>query len=115
MLFTHNTSTIFFNQINGVEVKTKVISVLGMGGASDVIVYGVGNQKLEAHLVQNKSARKFESIVNGILANKNNTIPQQSQNGDSDLDEIERLSEMKDKGIITQEEFDSKKKQLLGL
>ena len=31
------------------------------------------------------------------------------------LAELEKLAELKDKGIITQEEFDSKKRQLLGL
>jgi len=31
------------------------------------------------------------------------------------LDELERLSELKDAGIITEEEFELKKKQLLGL
>lgn len=34
---------------------------------------------------------------------------------DSYLDELERLSDLRDKGIITDEEFEAKKKQLLGL
>ena len=31
------------------------------------------------------------------------------------LDELERLSKLKDQGVITEEEFEAKKKQLLGL
>lgn len=31
------------------------------------------------------------------------------------LDELERLSELKDKGVITEEEFEAKKKEILGL
>jgi hypothetical protein len=31
------------------------------------------------------------------------------------LDELERLSKLKDEGVITQEDFETKKKQLLGL
>ena len=31
------------------------------------------------------------------------------------LDELERLGELRDRGIITEEEFQAKKKQLLGL
>ena len=31
------------------------------------------------------------------------------------LDELKRLSQLKDDGVITQEDFDAKKKQLLGL
>ena len=33
----------------------------------------------------------------------------------SDLDELEKLASLKDRGIITEEEFEAKKKQLLGL
>ena len=33
----------------------------------------------------------------------------------SDLDDLEKLSGLKDKGIITEDEFKAKKKQLLGL
>ena len=31
------------------------------------------------------------------------------------LDELERLADLRDRGIITQEEFDAKKKQILGM
>jgi hypothetical protein len=34
---------------------------------------------------------------------------------ESYLDELERLASLRDQGIITQEEFEAKKKQLLGL
>jgi len=32
-----------------------------------------------------------------------------------DLAQLERLAELKEKGIITEEEFNAKKKQILGL
>ncbi len=35
--------------------------------------------------------------------------------GDAYLDELEKLAALRDKGIITDEEFENKKKQLLGL
>ena len=35
--------------------------------------------------------------------------------GESYLDELERLSDLANRGIITQEEYEAKKKQLLGL
>lgn len=37
------------------------------------------------------------------------------QNPTSSLDDLEKLSELLKKGIVTQEEFDAKKKQILGL
>lgn len=33
----------------------------------------------------------------------------------SNIDDLEKLAQLRDKGIITQEEFDAKKKQILGL
>ncbi len=38
-----------------------------------------------------------------------------SSNLNSDADEIEKLFKLKEKGIITDEEFKSKKKKILGL
>ena len=34
---------------------------------------------------------------------------------DDDAEQLEKLAELKDKGIITEEEFNQKKKQILGL
>jgi len=42
-------------------------------------------------------------------------LPEKTNNQSSSLHELEKLSELKDKGVITEEEFLSKKKQLLGL
>ena len=42
--------------------------------------------------------------------------PAQEETGEpSYLDELERLSQLKDEGVITEEDFAAKKKQLLGL
>ena len=50
--------------------------------------------------------------------NKYGMNPKQSNNsnnlGNDTLFQLEKLSELKDKGIITQEEFETKKKQILG-
>lgn len=34
---------------------------------------------------------------------------------DTDIEQLKKLAELKDQGILTQEEFDAKKKQILGL
>lgn len=49
---------------------------------------------------------------NGILAEEK---PQYIQNNISNADELGKYKDLLDKGVITQEEFDMKKKQLLGL
>ena len=38
-----------------------------------------------------------------------------SQDTNQQFEELEKLGQLKDQGILTQEEFDAKKKQILGL
>lgn len=53
-------------------------------------------------------AEKVQDFIRSELSGK-------VSNQSSSLDELEKLSELKDKGVITEEEFLTKKKQLLGL
>ena len=50
-----------------------------------------------------------------IEASKPNSSAQQNTNNNSYVEELKQLKELLDCGIISQEEFDAKKKQLLGL
>ena len=59
----------------------------------------------------------FEEAKN-IIENKISKIKDSKTNNSSNytnLDELEKLANLKEKGIITEEEFVAKKKQLLGL
>jgi len=53
----------------------------------------------------------------GTLSYKNNDVVEVANVGSaiSSADELKKFKELLDYGIITQEEFDAKKKQLLGL
>lgn len=44
-----------------------------------------------------------------------NKFHSKGNRGQSDLQDLEKLAELKDKGIITKKEFEAKKKQILGL
>ena len=58
------------------------------------------------------------STIDEISVEKNMNTEQQKDNTNTDLspfDAIRKYKELLDEGIITQEEFDAKKKQLLGL
>ncbi len=70
-------------------------------------------------LMVKNSAEIFEK-VNALLIerqkSKNETTPVQSAStAASNADELKKFKELLDQGIITQEEFDAKKKELLGL
>ncbi len=63
----------------------------------------------------------IQEILNGNYDRKKEEIAEkapieiQTSKNYSSADEIEKFKGLLDKGIITQEEFDAKKKQLLGL
>lgn len=56
---------------------------------------------------------KLKGLINEQRnSNKSQTI---IQNQVSEADELEKLAALKDKGILTEEEFNQKKKQILGI
>lgn len=57
----------------------------------------------------------FTSFLDECMADKETCAEQQPTTMNSSADEIIKFKELLDKGIITQEEFDMKKKQLLGI
>ena len=69
------------------------------------------------YLVQRKTVQ--EGIQEVFIRVKNEFMSSARQrpntNGQSDLDQLEKLASLKEKGAITEGEFQAKKKQLLGL
>ena len=53
----------------------------------------------------------FDTVLQSVKTPKNGAVIQQA----SVADELKKFKELLDMGVITQEEFDAKKKQLLGL
>ena len=61
---------------------------------------------------------EVQSAISGLLIdrqNKTNYNEQAANSGKYDADELKKFKELLDSGVISQEEFDAKKKQLLGL
>ena len=73
-----------------------------------------------------RRARRRGMIAGAAIANSRNkkataaqsAVPSQAaptNSSDDSLEQLKKLAELKDQGILTQEEFDAKKKQILGL
>lgn len=75
-----------------------------------VIVTAAGNQSIYDGC-NNKDAEKFANIVKELLAHANSTTPASQQ--PSNLEQIEKLFEMHQKGMITDDEFAAAKSKLL--
>ena len=130
--FTHGfvgDKTILLNQITSVQIKKSTTFTTGF---LQFIVPG----SIEAKKTKPLERVKDENIVYfkdpwGHYAEENKNAefikkyieeynlrlnqPQQIKNESSNLDEIKKLKELLDIGAITQEEFDTKKKELLKL
>ena len=64
-----------------------------------------------------KNFERLKDIINEKRNNAHNfeAVPQPSQHQDDIYTQIEKLNGLKEKGIINNDEFEAKKKQLLGL
>ena len=65
-----------------------------------------------------KNAKEIYGVINNLLIERQQKKESVVTKVEAKVDEIEQLTKYKellDKGVITQEEFDAKKKQLLGL
>ena len=84
------------------------ITSVGVGKFSSVVV-AVGSEKYKFWLLENN-----QKIV-GVISEKIQTKETGSNTGNSSATEIQKYKELFDQGVITAEEFEAKKKQLLGL
>ncbi len=120
--FFKGDKTIYINQITGIQVKP---GTLWTNGYIQITVPGGIESKKglldDATLDENTVAftSKDNELVNQIKSKIEELMSQQRMghiiNQSSPADEIRKYKELLDDGVITQEEFEQKKKQLLGL
>lgn len=101
-----------------VDLPLDSISAVAIGFGHSIIV-STSSGKIAFSEIDNRS-EIYEEINKLLMERQHNshamkapTINQESHQ--SNADEIKKYKELLDSGIITQEEFDAKKKQLLGL
>lgn len=91
-----------FDSISAVGISA--FNGIAIGTSSGRIVFkGIGNRD-EIH----------KAISDLLISRQNRKAPVQTSN-QSNADEMKKYKELLDSGVISQEEFDAKKKQLLGL
>jgi hypothetical protein len=101
-----------YSQIAAVEI-IKLI----MGIQHDLIITSTSGKKIRIRNLYKDDAEKAKSVIyesqKKSLTSSNNN---QNNQGSLDVaDQIAKLSSLKDQGILTQDEFDTQKKKLLGL
>lgn len=99
------------DKVNSVETSKGLLlgSIKVWDGASAMKIDNVQKFALQPFVTAVNKARE-------ALKNNNQQIKVEKNDESNDyIKELEKLAELKEKGIITEEEFLSKKKQLLGL
>lgn len=98
-----------------IDLPFDMISSVGNGFFNSISVAS-SSGRIHFWFVKNKD-EVFSSISNCLLERQNQVVsPSIATKGNSsDADELKKFKDLLDSGAITQEEFEAKKKQLLGL
>ncbi len=84
-------------------VLTADIEIINKGGAGNLLIKAVNKKEAD---------KAKELIDERVIIARNES---KSQGVISPTDEIKKLADLRDQGIVTDEEFEAKKKSLLGL
>lgn len=96
-----------------VDLPLDSISAVGTSFLCGIDV-GTSSGKIKFKLIENNS--EVYKVLSGLILNRQrNNMPQSNNSQTESADELKKYKDLLDSGVITQEEFDAKKKQLLGL
>ena len=98
-----------------VDLPVDAISSVGIGGAFSRISVATSNGFINFYLMANSN--EIHRVISDLVVNRQSQpkeVVQQVINQTS-ASELKEYKELLDSGVISQEEFDAKKKQLLGL
>lgn len=100
-----------------VDLPIDTVSAVGMGALKSITI-STASGRIGFSAIKNRN--EIHDVVSKLLVErqKQPTSPVQttaSTQTTSNVDELKKYKELLDQGIITQEEFNAKKKQLLGL
>ena len=98
-----------------VHIPLNQITAINRSSFNGVSITSIGNVS-NFHCIENRE--EVMKAISYLLANpqQSSTQPAQSASAnDSEAEQLKRLKDLLDSGVLTQEEFDAKKKQVLGL
>ena len=103
VLFNATTTEFGIDKITSVSYDTGLVNKLIIKSSFDTLILTAIDKKAGQILIKEIKAIQSQQKIN------------ETNNSGSNLDELEKLAELKEKGIITEEDFNQKKKQILGL
>jgi len=107
---------IFLEDVIGIPLsKTLLHSLFGVDAVKVVVqnIYGGNNLVFTVRHDEERKLPKFESLKLNKVYAVNDVSGKNAKSGN--ISDIEKLAALREKGLITEEEFLKKKKQILGL
>lgn len=98
-----------------VHIPLNQITAINRSSFNGVSITSIGNVS-NFHCIENRE--EVMKAISYLLANPQQSSAQPAQSAsanDSEAEQLKRLKDLLDSGVLTQEEFDAKKKQILGL
>lgn len=111
---------VYGNTLHGKRVDLPIDSVSSFASSPfKGIAIGTSSGKIKFNLIKNRD-EMFASLSSLIVERQSQKTAMKQENKEEPLplsqaDELKKFKQLLDDGIITQEEYDEKKKQLLGL
>ncbi len=110
-------SWMWLDTILGLNIARPIfLSLYGVDAVRVVVqnIYGGNNLQFLVRQEEHSKIPKFESFKKEKVYSVEN-VSNKETNKIGNLDDLEKIAELLKKGILTQEEFDLKKKQILGI
>ena len=98
-----------------VHIPLNQITAINRSSFNGVSITSIGNVS-NFHCIENRE--EVMKAISYLLANPQQSSVQPTQSAsanDGEAEQLKRLKDLLDSGVLTQEEFDTKKKQILGL
>lgn len=97
------------------RVDIPVDSISSVAKIGWLMGIGVSSSSGTIRFMYLANAKKIHNILSDIIIERQKITAKTPTIDNSEADELKKYKELLDSGVITQEEFDAKKKQLLGL
>lgn len=106
-MFGYDLESFPYSNISSIEMSKELMG--------HVISFFSSNNKVSMKWINDQNARQKDiaGFVEFVRTNIGKSTNHTSQNIESIPDQILKLSDLKDKGVLTEEEFSDKKKELL--
>lgn len=107
--------SVYFNNANELQLNSDLLDILGMpimiGLFCMFLIFTAISAGVVKRLERNRVERVHETVANTVDENGNTVV--QTQNQPSEQDRMAKLKKMYEEGLITEEEFNAKRSEIL--